>query len=127
MLFVATLFGQLWRLEPLPPEKKSMWRREMEWLLCVSDHIVELIPSWQTFPDGSKLEVIPTVVPSLIHKHVEILEVFVHLKYSSLWAVKGFLLLFFYCNFGTYYSIVEKTAIQPKSSCSIPFLLNSLV
>ena len=29
----------------------------MEWLLSVSDHIVELIPSWQTFPDGSKLEV----------------------------------------------------------------------
>uniref|UniRef100_A0A804JGX6 PRONE domain-containing protein n=1 Tax=Musa acuminata subsp. malaccensis TaxID=214687 RepID=A0A804JGX6_MUSAM len=53
----ATVFGQLWRLEPLPPEKKSMWRREMEWLLCVSDHIVDLMPSWQTFPDGSKLEV----------------------------------------------------------------------
>ncbi|KAE7996696.1 hypothetical protein FH972_001396 [Carpinus fangiana] len=53
----ATIFGQLWRLEPLPAEKKSMWRREMEWLLCVSDHIVELIPTWQTFPDGSKLEV----------------------------------------------------------------------
>lgn len=35
-----------------------MWKREMEWLLCVSDHIVELIPSWQTFPDGNKLEVI---------------------------------------------------------------------
>ncbi|KAF8403004.1 hypothetical protein HHK36_011099 [Tetracentron sinense] len=53
----ATLFGQLWRLEPLPHEKKSMWRREMDWILCISDHIVELIPSWQTFPDGSKLEV----------------------------------------------------------------------
>ncbi|KAL5734592.1 hypothetical protein ACOSP7_032453 [Xanthoceras sorbifolium] len=53
----ATIFGQLWRLEPIPCEKKSMWKREMEWLLCVSDHIVELIPSWQTFPDGSKLEV----------------------------------------------------------------------
>ncbi|XP_057731366.1 rop guanine nucleotide exchange factor 5-like [Arachis stenosperma] len=43
--------------EPLPSEKKAMWRREMEWLVSVSDHIVELIPSWQTFPDGSKLEV----------------------------------------------------------------------
>ncbi|XVF76717.1 hypothetical protein PTKIN_Ptkin13bG0288900 [Pterospermum kingtungense] len=53
----ATLFGQIWRLEPLPPEKKAMWRREMEWFLSVSDQIVELIPSWQTFPDGSKLEV----------------------------------------------------------------------
>ncbi|KAJ6331609.1 hypothetical protein OIU76_010066 [Salix suchowensis] len=58
----ATMFGQLWRLEPLPLEKKAMWRREMEWLLCVSGHIVELIPSWQTFPDGSKLEVM-TCVP----------------------------------------------------------------
>ncbi|CAA7061791.1 unnamed protein product [Microthlaspi erraticum] len=53
----ATLFGQLWRLEPLPTEKKEMWRREMEWLLCVSDHIVEMTPTWQTFPDGSKLEI----------------------------------------------------------------------
>ncbi|KAF3648378.1 Rop guanine nucleotide exchange factor 5 [Capsicum annuum] len=53
----ATIFGQLWRLEPLTLERKSMWRREMEWLVAVSDHIVELAPSWQSFPDGSKLEV----------------------------------------------------------------------
>ncbi|XP_061366888.1 rop guanine nucleotide exchange factor 7-like [Gastrolobium bilobum] len=53
----ATIFGQLWRLEPMRTEKKAMWRREMEWLLSVSDHIVELVPNWQTFPDGSKLEV----------------------------------------------------------------------
>ncbi|CAA6661713.1 unnamed protein product [Spirodela intermedia] len=53
----GTVFGQIWRLEPLPPEKKALWRREMEWLLCVSDHIVEFTPSVQTFPDGSKLEV----------------------------------------------------------------------
>ncbi|KAL8137512.1 hypothetical protein V2J09_003513 [Rumex salicifolius] len=53
----ATIFGQLWRLEPLPHEKKLMWKREMELLLCVSEHIVELIPSWQTFADGSKFEI----------------------------------------------------------------------
>ncbi|KAH6798181.1 RHO guanyl-nucleotide exchange factor 7 [Perilla frutescens var. hirtella] len=53
----ATLFGQVWRLEPLQVDKKRMWRREMEWILSVSDHIVELMPSWQTFPDGTKLEV----------------------------------------------------------------------
>ncbi|CAL5210939.1 unnamed protein product [Lathyrus oleraceus] len=53
----ATIFGQLWRLEPLSSEKKAMWQREMEWLLCVSDHIVEFKPSWQTFPDGRKFEV----------------------------------------------------------------------
>ena len=56
----ATIFGQLWRLEPLPPEKKAMWRREMDWLLCISDHIVELVPTWQSFPDGTRLEVPPT-------------------------------------------------------------------
>ncbi|XP_057744060.1 rop guanine nucleotide exchange factor 7-like [Arachis stenosperma] len=53
----ATLFGQLWRLEPLTSEKKAMWRREIEWLLSVADHVVELKPTWQTFPDGTKLEV----------------------------------------------------------------------
>ncbi|KAM0889492.1 hypothetical protein ACQ4PT_027689 [Festuca glaucescens] len=53
----ASIFGQLWRLEPLAPEKKDMWRREMQWLLCVSDHIVELVPTWQSFPDGARLEI----------------------------------------------------------------------
>lgn len=68
---LATIFGQLWRLEPLTPEKKSMWRREMEWLLCVSDHIVELIPTWQTFPDGSKLEVITILEPTIFLDYMD--------------------------------------------------------
>ncbi|XP_038905547.1 rop guanine nucleotide exchange factor 7-like isoform X2 [Benincasa hispida] len=53
----GSVFGQLWRLEPLEAERKAMWEREMELLLCVSNHIVELIPIWQTFPDGTKLEI----------------------------------------------------------------------
>ena len=53
----ASLFGELWRLEPLSHERRIRWRREMEWLLSVSDHIVELVPSWQSFPDGSSTEV----------------------------------------------------------------------
>ncbi|XP_002968559.2 rop guanine nucleotide exchange factor 7 [Selaginella moellendorffii] len=53
----ASVFGELWRLEPLSVEKKKMWRREMEWILSVTDHIVELVPTWQTFPDGSSVEV----------------------------------------------------------------------
>ncbi|KAJ0966910.1 hypothetical protein J5N97_023827 [Dioscorea zingiberensis] len=53
----ATVFGELWRLEPLALQRKSMWRREMEWLLCVSDYIVELIPSLQEFPGGGTFEV----------------------------------------------------------------------
>ncbi|KAK2665659.1 hypothetical protein Ddye_004233 [Dipteronia dyeriana] len=56
----ATVFGELWRLEPLAPQKKSMWRREMQWLLCVSDSIVELVPSVQQFPGGGTYEVMAT-------------------------------------------------------------------
>lgn len=56
----ATVFGELWRLEPLAPQKKAMWRREMEWLLCVSDSIVELVPSIQQFPGGGTYEVMAT-------------------------------------------------------------------
>ncbi|KAG2601946.1 rop guanine nucleotide exchange factor 7-like [Panicum virgatum] len=63
----ATIFGQLWRLEPLPPEKKAMWRREMDWLLCVSDHIVELVPTWQSFPDGTRLEIMTSRPRSDLH------------------------------------------------------------
>lgn len=54
------MFGELWRLEPLAPQKKAMWRRELEWLLCVSDSIVELIPSIQQFPGGGTYEIMET-------------------------------------------------------------------
>lgn len=56
----ATVFGELWKLQPLAPQKKLMWRREMDWLLCVSDYIVELIPSSQEFPGGGTFEVMVT-------------------------------------------------------------------
>ncbi|XP_073389388.1 rop guanine nucleotide exchange factor 1 isoform X3 [Physcomitrium patens] len=65
--FSASLFGELWKLEPLPEERRMRWRREMEWLLSVSDHIVELVPSWQTFPDGSSTEVMITKPRSDLH------------------------------------------------------------
>lgn len=53
----ASVFGEIWRLEPLSPKRKAMWRREMDWLVSIADHIVELVPSLQTFPDGSNFEV----------------------------------------------------------------------
>ncbi|TYJ34810.1 hypothetical protein E1A91_A05G194700v1 [Gossypium mustelinum] len=53
----ASVFGELWKLEPLPPQRILMWRREMDWLLCVSDSIVELKPSLQEFPGGGTFEV----------------------------------------------------------------------
>lgn len=56
----ASVFGELWKLEPLAPQRRSMWQREMEWLLCVSDSIVELIPSVQEFPGGGSFEIMVT-------------------------------------------------------------------
>ncbi|GER42374.1 Rop guanine nucleotide exchange factor [Striga asiatica] len=56
----ATVFGELWRLEPMAPQKKTMWCREMEWLLSVSDSIVELVPSLQKIPGGGTYEVMAT-------------------------------------------------------------------
>ncbi|CAK8569123.1 unnamed protein product [Lathyrus sativus] len=35
----ATIFGQSLKLEPLNPEKKAMWKREMKVLLSVCDYI----------------------------------------------------------------------------------------
>ncbi|KAJ9553889.1 hypothetical protein OSB04_017934 [Centaurea solstitialis] len=56
----STVFGDLWKLEPLSPESKSMWIKEMEWVLSVSDSIVELTPSFQEFPNGGTFEVMVT-------------------------------------------------------------------
>ncbi|KAI4355068.1 hypothetical protein L6164_003880 [Bauhinia variegata] len=52
----ATLFGQNLKLEPLKPEKKAMWKREMACLLSVCDHIVEFAPTKQTLQDGTVVE-----------------------------------------------------------------------
>lgn len=60
LILAAAVFGEVWKLEPLSPQKKSIWRREMDWLLCVSDSIVELIPSLQEFPGGGTCEVMVT-------------------------------------------------------------------
>ncbi|KAM7254624.1 hypothetical protein ACFE04_004004 [Oxalis oulophora] len=40
----ASVFGEQWKLEPMPPERKGRWRREIDLLLAVTDHIVEFVP-----------------------------------------------------------------------------------
>ncbi|WOK94656.1 hypothetical protein Cni_G03361 [Canna indica] len=70
----ATVFGELWRLEPLAPQKKAMWHREMEWLLSVSDSIVELIPSIQEFPGGGTFEVMVSRPRADLHMNLPALK-----------------------------------------------------
>ncbi|KAL8153198.1 hypothetical protein V2J09_010958 [Rumex salicifolius] len=45
------------KLEPMKAERKARWRKEVEWLLSVTDHIVQLVPSQQQSPDGTIMEV----------------------------------------------------------------------
>lgn len=53
----ATVFGQNLRLAPLKPEKKALWKREMDCLLSVCDYIVEFISESQNLRDGREVEV----------------------------------------------------------------------
>lgn len=57
MMFSASMFGQHQKLEPLHPEKKMMWKREMNCLLSVCDYIVEFIPSSHSLQNGKAMEV----------------------------------------------------------------------
>ncbi|CAN1239344.1 Rop guanine nucleotide exchange factor 12 [Linum grandiflorum] len=43
----ASVFGEQWRLEPMSTERKTRWRREIDLLLSVTDHIVEFVASQQ--------------------------------------------------------------------------------
>lgn len=54
----ASIFGEQRRLEPMSPERKARWRKEIDWLLSVTDHIVEFVPSTQKSQDGTNMEVI---------------------------------------------------------------------
>lgn len=56
-IFVASMFSQHQKLEPLHPEKKMMWRREMNCLLSVCDYIVEFIPTSHSLQNGKAMEV----------------------------------------------------------------------
>lgn len=45
-------------------DRKARWRKEIEWLLSVTDHIVEFAPSQQIAKDGSSMEVRSLIVSS---------------------------------------------------------------
>ncbi|KAK9147495.1 hypothetical protein Scep_006252 [Stephania cephalantha] len=76
LMFVlaATVFGQHLRLEPPPPEKKSMWKREMACLLSVCDYIVEFIPSSENIDDKTTVEVMTSRPRSDIYMNLPALQ-----------------------------------------------------
>uniref|UniRef100_A0A2N9IVA6 PRONE domain-containing protein n=1 Tax=Fagus sylvatica TaxID=28930 RepID=A0A2N9IVA6_FAGSY len=56
----ASIFGEKSKLEPMSPDRKARWRKEIEWLLSVTDHIVEFVPSQQKSVDGTNMEIMVT-------------------------------------------------------------------
>ncbi|XP_018435424.1 rop guanine nucleotide exchange factor 13-like [Raphanus sativus] len=56
----ASAFGEQRRLEPISDDRKERWRKEIGWLISVTDHIVEFSPTQQTNKDGSSIEVMTT-------------------------------------------------------------------
>nr|GEW68538.1 Rop guanine nucleotide exchange factor 14-like isoform X1 [Tanacetum cinerariifolium] len=53
----GAVFGELRKLEPLPEEKRTKWRREMEWSLAPTNYMVELVPAQQYGANGGSLEI----------------------------------------------------------------------
>ncbi|XP_047322933.1 rop guanine nucleotide exchange factor 14-like [Impatiens glandulifera] len=53
----ASLFGELWKLEPLVDERKEKWHREMDWLLSPTNYMIELVPTKQNGTNGRIFEI----------------------------------------------------------------------
>ncbi|KAL3375494.1 hypothetical protein AABB24_006789 [Solanum stoloniferum] len=56
----ASAFGEQKRLEPMQLETKAKWRKEIDWLLSVTDYIVEFVASKQKSKDGTIMEIMVT-------------------------------------------------------------------
>lgn len=56
----ASVFGEQRKLEPMAPDRKARWKKEVGWLLSVADHIVEFIAKKQVLPNGVEMEVMCT-------------------------------------------------------------------
>lgn len=56
----ASVFGEQSKLEPMSVERKERWKKEVDWLLSVTDYIVEFVPSQQKSKDGTDMEIMLT-------------------------------------------------------------------
>ncbi|MED6171360.1 Rop guanine nucleotide exchange factor 14 [Stylosanthes scabra] len=70
----VTIFGELWKLEPLSEERKSKWRREMDWLLSPTNYMVELVPAKQTGANGGMFEIMTPKARADIHMNLPALQ-----------------------------------------------------
>lgn len=70
----ATVFGEMWKLEPLPEERKGKWRMEMDWLLSPTNYMVELVAAKQHGANGGTLEIMTPKARADIHMNLPALQ-----------------------------------------------------
>ncbi|CAA0837262.1 Rho guanine nucleotide exchange factor 8 [Striga hermonthica] len=66
----ASAFGEQKRLEPMAPDTKARWKKEIDWLLSVTDYIVEFAPTKQTSKDGVSMEIMGTRPRTDLHMNI---------------------------------------------------------
>ncbi|KAG9154019.1 hypothetical protein Leryth_000526 [Lithospermum erythrorhizon] len=70
----ASVFVELWKLEPLSEERKSRWHREMNWLLSPTNYMVELVPAKKVCSSGQTMEIMTPKVRSDVHVNLPALQ-----------------------------------------------------
>lgn len=70
----ASVFGELWKLEPLSEERKNRWRREMDWLLSPTNYMIELVPAKHHGTNGQTLEIMIPKARADIHMNLPALQ-----------------------------------------------------
>ncbi|RDX69538.1 Rop guanine nucleotide exchange factor 14 [Mucuna pruriens] len=70
----VTVFGELWKLEPLSEERKRKWQREMDWLLSPTNYMVELVPAKQSSSNGGIFEIMTPKARADIHMNLPALQ-----------------------------------------------------
>ncbi|KAK4370240.1 hypothetical protein RND71_009715 [Anisodus tanguticus] len=57
---LTSVFGEQSKLEPMSQKRKERWRKEIDWLLYVTDYIVEFVLAQQKSKDGTNMEIMVT-------------------------------------------------------------------
>ncbi|GMH26671.1 hypothetical protein Nepgr_028514 [Nepenthes gracilis] len=70
----ASIFGELWKLEPLQEEKKIKWRKEMDWLLSPANFMIELVPAKKSGTNGRTFEIMTPKARSDVHMNLPALQ-----------------------------------------------------
>ncbi|CAO2820065.1 unnamed protein product [Amaranthus hypochondriacus] len=70
----ASVFGELWKLEPLSEERMAKWRKEMDWLLSPANYMVELVPAKQSGANGRTFEIMTPKARADVHINLPALQ-----------------------------------------------------